>query len=234
MLIPQQWIELAQERWKNYRLESHNDASVGIDVAGMGRDCSVFCYRYGNYVSSFEKQNSGGKADHMKVAGKALNFVKVHSGCTLSIDTIGEGAGVYARIVEEYEHDEYVVSCKYSEGAKDENDKDLTDITGEYTFANMRAYLHWCVRDWLNPDNGMNAMLPPGGSFLEEATEIKWSFLSNGRIIIEPKEDIKKRLGHSTDEFDALANTFHPKAVKMTGKAIVEEIDYEELEDMLY
>lgn len=234
VLIPQTWIELAQERWKDYHLESHNDASVGVDVAGMGRDCSVFCYRYGNYVSAFEKQNSGGKADHMKVAGKALNFVKAHSGCTLSIDTIGEGAGVYSRIVEVYENEEYIISCKYSEGAKDSSGNDLTDITGEYTFANMRAYLHWCVRDWLNPDNGMNAMLPPGGSFLEEATEIKWSFLSNGRIIIEPKEDIKQRLGHSPDEFDALANTFHPSAVKMTGKAVVEEMDYEELEDMLY
>ena len=234
VLIPQTWIELAQERWKDYHLESHNDASVGVDVAGMGRDCSVFCYRYGNYVSRFEKQNSGGKADHMKVAGKALNFIKAHSGCTLSIDTIGEGAGVYSRIVEVYENEEYIISCKYSEGAKDSSENDLTDITGEYTFANMRAYLHWCVRDWLNPDNGMNAMLPPGGSFLEEATEIKWSFLSNGRIIIEPKEDIKQRLGHSPDEFDALANTFHPDAVRMTGKAVVEEMDYEELEDMLY
>ena len=76
--------------------------------------------------------------------------------------------------------------------------------------------------------------MPPGGSFLEEATEIKWSFLSNGRIIIEPKEDIKQRLGHSPDEFDALANTFHPSAVRMTGKSIMDEVDYEELEDMLY
>jgi hypothetical protein len=45
---------------------------------------------------------------------------------------------------------------------------------------------------------------------MEEATAIKWKFRSDGSIIIEPKEDIKSRLGRSPDKFDALANTFYP------------------------
>lgn len=239
ILIPQKWVELAQERWRNYQLESHNDCILGVDVAGMGRDCSVRCYRYGDYVERFDKHNSGGKADHMKVAGQVVNEIQTHSGYSVSVDTIGEGAGVYARLVEICEEsdgrldEKTIISCKYSEAAKNSSGDDLTDITGQYKFANMRAYLFWAVRDWLNPDNGTNAMLPPGGSFIEEATEIKWSFLSNGKIIIEPKEDIKERLGHSTDEFDALANTFHPKAVKMVGSSSEEYYD-EEIEDMLY
>ena len=53
-------------------------------------------------------------------------------------------------------------------------------------------------------------MLAPDPQFDEEATEIKWSFRSDGRIYIEPKEDIKKRLGRSPDKFDAFANTFYP------------------------
>ena len=122
---------------------------------------------------------------------------------------------------------------KYCEAAKNKSGNDLTDITGQYTFANMRAYLFWCVRDWLNPDNENNAMLPPGGSLFEEATEIKWSFLSNGRIIIEPKEDIKNRMGHSPDEFDALANTFHPKAIGAVGSRYENSYD-EDIEDVLY
>ena len=239
ILIPQKWIELAQERWKEYNLTSHNDCILGVDVAGMGRDCSVKCYRFGDYVERFDKHNSGGKADHMKVAGAVVNEISNHSGYSVSIDTIGEGAGVYSRLVEICEEsngkldEDTIISCKYSEAAKNNSGDDLTDITGQYKFANMRAYLFWAVRDWLNPDNGTNAMLPPGGSFIEEATEIKWSFLSNGKIIIEPKEDIKERLGHSTDEFDALANTFHPKAVKMVGQHTEDYYD-EDFEDMLY
>ncbi|HEY1056985.1 MAG TPA: hypothetical protein VGE24_17695, partial [Emticicia sp.] len=96
----------------------------------------------------------------------------------------------------------------------------LTDVTGQYTFANMRAWLFWAVRDWLNPKNNQNAMLPPGNGLTEEATEIKWKFQSNGSIIIELKEDIKKRLGRSTDEFDALANTFYPVKVHKVNKKL--------------
>ena len=125
-----------------------------------------------------------------------------------------------------------IISCKYSECAKDSSGNPLRDITGQYEFANMRAYLFWCVRDWLNPDNKTGAMLPPGGTFAEEATEIKWSFHSSGKIIIEPKEDIKSRLGHSTDEFDALANTFDPRATKPRKKA--QQINYDYYEQILY
>lgn len=237
ILIPPKWIELAQERWLEYHLTDHNDAIIGLDVAGMGRDCTVKCFRYGNYVERFDKHNSGGKADHMKVAGSIVSELTRHTGYAVSVDTIGEGAGTYARLVEVCEEsngkldEEAIISCKYSEGAK-EGSNDLTDATGQFTFANMRAYLFWAVRDWLDPDKGSEAMLPPGGTLFEEATEIKWSFLSNGRIIIEPKEDIKERLGHSTDEFDALANTFHPKAVRAVGGNC--DVYDSEIEEYLY
>ena len=72
-------------------------------------------------------------------------------------------------------------------------------------YANMRAYLFWAVRDWLNPANSKGACLPFDSELMEEATEIRWKFRSDGKIIIEPKEDIKKRLKRSTDKFDALA-----------------------------
>ena len=99
------------------------------------------------------------------------------------------------------------ISCKYSEGAQG-----LSDITEVYTFSNMRAYLFWCVRDWLDPKNKNVPCLPPDDEFTEEATEVKWKFQSNGSIIIEPKEDIIKRLKRSTDKFDSLANTFYPNS----------------------
>lgn len=235
VLVPLRWIELAQERWQEYHLSSRNHCRLGVDVAGMGRDCSVYCYRYNNYVDKFDKYNSGGKADHMKVTGAIIHKMEHSTGSIVFIDTIGEGAGVYSRALEVCDEKELytlkdnIISCKYSEGAKTESGKDLTDITGQYTFANMRAYLFWCVRDWLNPDNNTGAMLPPGGTLADEATEIKWSFLSNGRIIIEPKDDIKDRLGYSPDEFDALANTFYP-AQPSYGR----HDDTDDIEDEIY
>lgn len=217
-LIPQQWIELAQERWVAAGSPPVGERRLGVDVAGMGRDDTVKCFREDNYVHWIRKSNSGGQADHMRVAGEVFNFLRSYPDATAYIDTIGEGAGVYSRLREKAQkthgetiQDFQVLSCKYSEAATI-GKRELTDITGEYKFANMRAYLFWAVRDWLNPKNNTGAMLPPGNTLMEEATEIRWFFQSNGKIIIEPKEDIKKRLGRSTDEFDSLANTFYPKS----------------------
>ena len=206
VLIPYEWVELANERWKELKEESFEPKKkcrLGVDVAGMGRDASVLCARYGNYVEKFEENNSSGVADHMHVVGMVMPYLK-KEGAKAFVDTIGEGAGVFSRLKEL--GCQYAYSCKFSEGTRN-----LSDITGVRTFANMRAYLYWAVRDWLDPKNGFQPALPPNDFLMQECTEIKWKYQSNGDIIIEPKEDIKKRLGRSTDYIDALANTFYPR-----------------------
>ena len=232
VLIPLQWVELAQERWRNSGVVSSGDRILGVDVAGMGRDCTVKCFREGDYVHYFRKHNSGGSADHMKIAGEVFKFLGSYPDAVASIDTIGEGAGVYSRLKELCaDNPDHVISCKYSQAATI-GKRELTDLTGEYRFANMRAFLFWAVRDWLNPKNDTGAMLPPNASFLEEATEIRWFFQSNGKIIIEPKDEIVKRLGRSTDEFDALANTFYPGVKRGWGGS--GKADTSELLNFLY
>lgn len=229
VLIPEQWLELAHERWllANGKEPLGSDTRVlGVDIAGMGRDSSVFCERKGVWVAPFVAHNSGGKADHMQVAGQIYALRRRQIDMYVSIDTIGEGAGTYSRLLE-LDREEYIISCKYSETAKSTNGKPLSDITGQYQFLNMRAYLFWAIRDWLNPANDTGAMLPPDAQFDEEATEIRWGFRSDGRIYIEPKEDIKERLGRSPDKFDALANTFYPINTR-------KRIDLERLSKMIH
>lgn len=205
-LIPQEWIELANERWKKLVAQENFEhirmCRLGVDVAGMGRDSSVLCPRYGNFVDEFEVHQSAGKADHMHVAGMIARYLHYDKSKAF-IDTIGEGAGVYSALLEKGFRNGF--SCKFSESAKD-----LSDLTEQYEFANMKAYLYWAVRDWLDPKNGFEPALPECDELMEEATEIKWHFQSSGAIAIEKKEDIIKRLGRSTDYFDALANTFYP------------------------
>ena len=206
ILIPYEWIELANQRWQQLHDDgfvSKKHVRLGVDVAGMGRDSSVLVPRYGSWIPEIKANQSGGQADHMKVVGMTVPYLQDKKAKAF-IDTIGEGAGVYSRLVELEHNNAY--SCKFSEGVKG-----MHDVTGQYSFANMRAYLFWAVRDWLNPKNGFDPALPPDDGLAEEATEIHWSFQSNGNIIIEPKEEIKKRLKRSPDKFDALANTFYPK-----------------------
>jgi hypothetical protein len=106
-------------------------------------------------------------------------------------------------------------------GVKGSNvDKNKHDYTGELTFANMRAFCHWMLRDYLNPQFGMNLALPPDDELTQEITEPQWSTRSNGDIIIEPKDDIKERLGRSPDKLDSLLlsiyGDFRPKPSGVT------------------
>lgn len=226
-LIPYEWIEEANKRWKALNADESDQTSqplrLGVDVAGMGRDSSTFCYRYKNYVAKFESHQSGGKADHMAIAGKTKQILETSEkyiynektgrdeilSAKAFIDTIGEGAGVYSRLQEQNIKSAY--SCKYSEAAKDHYEKELKDITGQYDFANMKAYLYWSIRDWLNPIYSNNAALPYDLELIEELTQTAWEFMSNGKIKIEAKEELKKRLRRSPDKADALANTFYPE-----------------------
>ena len=206
VLIPYEWVEIANNRWRELQeqgFKSKKHIRLGVDVAGMGRDRSCFIPRQGSYVPEIIARNSGGTADHMAVAGETRQYLLEDPKAKAFIDTIGEGAGVYSRLLELGCKNAY--SCKFSNGVKG-----LHDITGCYNFANMRAYLFWCVRDWLNPKNGFNPALPPDDELMEELTEPHWQFMSDGRIIIEKKDEIKKRLKRSPDKMDALANTFYP------------------------
>lgn len=221
VLIPMEWVELANERWRlqqENKWEIQKPLRLGVDVAGMGRDSSCLVFRYGDFVRKIEMIHSAGEANHMQITGRTLIALKeetdefVGKWAQTFVDTIGEGAGVFSRLSElKKTTDSWLRahSCKSSESAS-WNGNPLKDITAQFEFINMRAYLLWAVRDWLNPDNQSKAMLPPDDELMEEMMETKWWFTSNGKIQIEAKEDIKKRIARSPDKFDALANTFWP------------------------
>ena len=89
----------------------------------------------------------------MGIAGKIAAYRRRQIEAYVSIDTIGEGAGVYSRCIELDKEQFYHQLQVQRGGESTERCRDLTDITGQYKFLNMRAYLFWCIRDWLNPRN---------------------------------------------------------------------------------
>jgi hypothetical protein len=210
ILIPLSWVEMAMERWTEAKASPNfthiPELDLGVDVAGMGTDNTVFGYRYGNYLERMDTLSGVGSKDatiHMQIAGRIKNDIS--RGGFAYIDTIGEGAGVYSRLIEQEVFN--AISCKFSEGGGG-----LTDMTGERKFVNMRAYLYWMVREALDPAGELRLMIPPScGQLLEELPEINYKVTSTGAIQIEAKEDIRKRLGRSIDYADTLANTFYPK-----------------------
>jgi len=84
----------------------------------------------------------------------------------------------------------------------------------------MRAYMYWAIRDDLNPELGGELMLPNHPELIADLTEPKWKVRSNGDIIIEEKDEIKKRLGRSPDYGDALSFTKFPTPQRPRARLI--------------
>jgi hypothetical protein len=202
-LIPMPWLEAAVQRWNEWaqlkEMDLYTKKKIGSDIAGDGHDNTVHLFRHGDLVS---KIYSFGKQDHMAAAGWILAHKNKNDWSI--IDTIGEGAGVFSRLKELKTKN--IVSMKNSFGAAG-----LKDYTGELQFANMKSYLYWAVRDWLNPQFNSNAMLPPDDELIQELNAHTYSYQSNGKIVVCSKDDVKTTIGRSPDKSDALTMTFAPE-----------------------
>lgn len=228
VLVPQAWIEAAIQRWKDNRdYVPTKPLRLGQDVAGMGRDCSSSCFRFGDYVEKFHKVQSGGVPNHMEVVGYVVNQVKSHTNVLqglypqVFIDAVGEGAGSYSRLLEiatnpeDYRPmqdinfvPEQIFPVKGGAAARDPLGNYYKDIYDQFIFRNVRSYLYWKIREWLDPKLNSKAMLPPGE--YRGLSELLYHLRSDGMIELELKDDLRSRIGYSPDDEDALSVTFYP------------------------
>ena len=75
--------------------------------------------------------------------------------------------------------------------------------TGKLKFRNLRAMIWWRFREMLDPQTGCRIALPPDPKMKAGLCAPLWK-LTPGGILIESKEEIKKRLGRSPDDGDAV------------------------------
>ena len=195
-MIPLAWIEDANERWLD--LEKADQwgefTCVGVDV-GRGGDASVLALRHGEAIRELRRY---GVADTMTVTGYVAGVLRGHGGHAV-VDVIGVGAGV----VDKLREDKQGVEAFNAGGATDWKDR-----SGEMLFANKRAAAWWNLRELLDPANGHPIALPPDDLLTGDLTAPHWRPSSGGRIQVESKDEIRKRLGRSTDTGDAVVQAF--------------------------
>lgn len=174
------------------------EKKLGVDVARFGDDRSVFIVRQDKKI--IRKEAMAG-ADLMEVAGKVLSIARDEGVLpqNVFIDEIGLGSGVIDRLREQGWN---VTGVNVAKQAEDNEH-----------YANLRAELAFSLREWLN-----SADIPRDDDFFQ-CSDIKYKFNSAGKIILEPKADMKKRGKSSPDTFDALALTFAPVDVVTYGGA---------------
>lgn len=210
-VIPYAWVRAAMDRW-------HPDGGRGFEIDSVacdparGVDKAVIGHKRGPWVAPLDYHQ---ERDTMYLVG-LLRKITRGTGVPAKVDIIGVGAGVYdrmremsARDREDLEHLENVVDAY----PINSSEKSLyTDSSGQLEFVNLRAYLWWHMRDLLDPANPCRLSdpiaLPPDKILLSDLTSPRWRMTSSG-IIVESKQDIKKRISRSTDAGDTVVMLFH-------------------------
>lgn len=189
-VIPLTWVEQAIERWHAFDGEGIGDTTWGLDVARYGEDRTVLSRYTGRVV---EALSYWPKQDTMQTAGRVVTTVPRDQ--PLAVDVIGVGAGVYDRLREL----SFTV-MDVNVGAS----TDLTDTSGALHFLNLRSALWWLLRDHLDPRQPDAIALPPDDRLIGDLVGPRWVMTSAGKIKVESKDDLRKRLGRSTDSADAV------------------------------
>jgi hypothetical protein len=200
-VIPLSWIQAAQDRW--YDMEPTGDVrKIGADIAWYGDDKTVLAPRLGNKVMSLKKYSKQGTTETTGRIILLFNEYKAIDG--INIDVGGIGGGVYDQV---FDQGLPAFKINFGENAI-EDDK----------YADHRSEMYWNLRELLNPENKNPIGLPPEDDLLGDLSGIKYKIDSRGRIRVESKDDIKKRIGRSPDDGDAVMLAFAaPKPTPGTG-----------------
>lgn len=230
-VVPLAWVEAANRRWEELHpdctAEQHAAScsygeltAVGVDVARSGADKTVLALRFGDDLAELRRYT---RADTMETTGHVRGVLNGYGGRAV-IDVVGVGAGVVDRLRESSALRPRVCAFNASEATT------RKDKSGELGFLNCRAASWWHLREILDPDSGVDVALPADDKLIGDLVAPKWKVTSAGRIQVESKDEIKKRLGRSPDDGDAVVMAFWPgaekKPVPMVGPMVMTRPSY--------
>ena len=210
-LIPSEWVRAAQRRWVP-RLNVKPQV-LGVDISRGGNDETTIAPRWENHVAEIKSYPGTAIKDGAIIRDLVLLEMSSRN-ATVVLDLVGVGSSPYdllkmagARIF------------GFSGGKRavdPESGDPLVDASGLLTFDNLRSWAWWQMREWLNPANypnhGVMPELPPDERLFADLTSPRWTTKSvadpdnrlKAVIVVESKDDIKKRLQRSPDRGDAV------------------------------
>jgi hypothetical protein len=198
-------VEAAVARWQGLGGERARMAEglgvlqLGCDPARFGDDESVCIARRGNVVLEVLAWRG---LDTVQLAARVLEVARrlrrSDERPVVAVDVIGIGAGVADQI-------------------KQATDVELREINvGEAssvaTYSRTRDELWFALRDWLRADGAS----PNDAKLAGELVAPTYGFEPSGKLKVESKDEMRKRLKRSPDRADALALAVYEKRVKRT------------------
>ena len=164
---------------------------IGCDPAGDGvndADRTAIAFRRGRVCFRVEYHQG---LDTMQIAGKLAAYWKDMEPDGMFVDKGGLGAGVYDRLIEL--------------GFPVVGVNNASRATDHERYENKRAEMWWTMNEWFQDQP---CRIPNDAALISDLTAPQPTQSSNGRKMLEKKDDMKRRQVRSPDGADALSLTF--------------------------
>lgn len=178
--------------------ESYLPVELGVDVGGGG-DETVIRERRGVHAGREWRAHTDRPE---QIAPLVLRAISESGATVVKVDSIGVGFGVIGELrnaQNRREHAAQVVAVNVAEAASQPT-----------KFMNLRAELWWELGRGLSESGGWDlSAMANADTTVAQLLEPRWDVDPKGRIRVEPKDEIKKRLSRSPDNADALLLAFY-------------------------
>lgn len=202
--VPESFIRRASHEIEN----PEGERVAGIDVGGGGTDATVCRLAIGNHVTDVELVCR--KSEPEEIAEDCIAWVMTNQVTYVQVDEIGVGRGLIGDMRREFKRIGYQCAVRGVNVAKKASNR----RPSEYECRIIRDELWWEFRlRCQNQEITLDWAIADEAELLRELTEPRW-FEQNGLIVIEPKDEIRRRLLRSPDRADAILLA----AVRIAGK----------------
>ena len=194
-LIPTAWIREAQARWTPQAPQGVPMCAMGVDPAAGGPDETILAPRYDGYYPNVIAIPGVDTPHPQDVAAKVIRYRKDNA-----IPIVDCGGGYGGGVVRHLEDNGIPTRAHKGNNTSNKRTKDRM-----HPFANKRAEVYYRFMEALDPsqDGGSTIALPPDTKLVSDLCSVRYSITSRG-IVLESKDEMKKRLGRSPDRGDAV------------------------------
>lgn len=187
---------------------------IGVDPARYGDDRFSIAWRRGRKILKVESRHH---LDTVAGAGWVRQLIKNDKPARVFVDVGGIGAGV-VDLLHDWLGTEIVRAVNF--GGEPIEPPNLEGGGPR----NRRAEMWMLSKEWLSDPAG--ADLPDSDSLQADACAPSYKYDSSSRLLLESKEDMKRRGVRSPDEWDAVALTFAEPVSPQFGQ----KLDYSTLD----
>lgn len=212
--MPSDWMDMAFDRAEEWERKGEiPKALTGASIdPSLGGDSCVFRWMYGTYIDipTEVKLQGTGPENTRKVASAFLEEMEARlrkanqfqtglresaKTVNVGIDVVGIGSGVYAFLQATIPH----IQAIYSKAQVKE-----WDYRREWILVGQRAIWMWKLKERLDPNGKHRWAVARDYETKRQICALRFQPIDGQKIRLEPKDEVKKRLGISPGHADAL------------------------------